>query len=123
MNASSEIPVGPLPDVFRLQVCGVTFTATAELRRNAKGFESVLVSIHTDTPLVFMPSEVDSFFISQVRDVMGPLPVWVRSWFWGRYETTRTVMRGVVSVARIEELTVFGLEFVQGREEFVCGAQ
>ena len=106
MNAPSEIPVGLLPDVFRLQVCGVTFTARAELRRNAKGFASVLVSVSTDTPLVFTPEGVDRYFISQVRDVVGDQPVWVRSWFWGRYQTMRDDMRGVGSIGWLVKQTV-----------------
>jgi hypothetical protein len=74
MSATTEVPVGRLPEVWRLKVAGVTFTATAEVRRNHKGFASVLVTILTDTPLVYVPSAVQNQFCDDVAARVGRLP-------------------------------------------------
>jgi hypothetical protein len=122
MSATTEVPVGRLPEVWRLKVAGVTFTATAEVRRNHKGFASVLVTILTDTPLVYVPSAVQNQFCDDVAARVGRLPTWERSWFWGRFFSRRNDYRFGQTPAEITKQTLAALEFVDGREELTVSA-
>jgi hypothetical protein len=122
MNATAEIPVGRLPEVWRLKVAGVTFTATADVRRNKKGFASVLVTILTDTPLVYVPCAVQNKFCADVAARVGRLPTWTRAWSWGRFKSRRNEHRYGQTPAEITKHTQEALEFVDGREELTVSA-
>ena len=93
MSATAEIPVGRLPDAWRLQVCGVTFTATVQKRRRQDGFVSALLMVRSDASLCYIPPSVVSWFQIEAAKHIGKLPVWANTWFWGRFRAERNAVR------------------------------
>lgn len=110
MSAAPVLPVGPVPGVWRLEVCGITFTATAEMRRSSAGRPSVLVKIQMTAALVYVPGSVENQLCDDVVACVGKVPVWVKRWYWVRFRCCRNDYRFGQTPARISEETQRGLE-------------
>lgn len=118
VNPRSRLKARRVPGVWRLNVCGIAFSATVERRHNKNRFRSYLVTVATDTPLVFIPGEVLQYFCQEVVALHGELQFWIRQWYWGQLKTeSRSYRSRDLSPEKISEAVRDAWASSRGRGE------